>query len=129
MVVFEKKYGSKSKYEGNSRIYEIPISGIFITQFKVNEGFLDRKFYYVDSLRQRTPIQNFSSEEDAQKSNDIGIFYSGTVGVLGNSGDSLSVVFQEFIVSDYVNLQSFFTKEYKKIYINKLQVALGYEIK
>lgn len=129
MVVLENKNGSEPKYEHNKRVYDVPITGILVTQFSINEGFMNREFYYVDSIGQRTPIRNFRSEEDAKNSNETGIFYSGTAGVLGNSGDSHSVVFQEFIVSDYKNLQTYFTKDYKRQFKEKLQQAVGYEIK
>ncbi len=129
IVVFEKKNGVSPKFERNSRVYEIPPSGILVTQFKINEGFMNRQFYYYDSLKQRIPIKYFKNEKEAELTNEVGIFYSGTAGIYGNSGDSLSVVYQEFIISDYKSLNLFFTDDYKKKIHESLKQAVGYDIK
>lgn len=128
MVVFEKKNGSKPEYENNKRVYDIPVSGVLVSQFSINDGFISREFFYVDSLGKRTPIRIFRIVEDAKNTNETGIFYSGTAGLLGNSSDSLSVIFQEFIVSDYKSLQSYLTEEYKQQFKKKIQQAVGYPI-
>lgn len=129
MIVFEKPNGVTPKFERNRRIYEIPKSGILVTQFKINEGFMNRQFYYIDSFNQRIPIKYFKNEKEAELTSEVGIFYSGTAGVYGNSGDPHSVVYQEFIVSDYKSLNLFFNADYRKKFHESLKQAVGHDIK
>ncbi len=129
MVVFEKKNGVLPKLEKNRRVYEIPNNGILVTQSMITEGFMSRQFYYIDSLNQRIPLKSFKNEKEAESYDEIGIFYSGRAGIYGNSGGLQSIIYQEFIVSDYKNLNSFFTEDYKKQFHKKLEQAVGYEIK
>ena len=129
MVVFNKKNGEMPELEKNRRVYKIPSSGVLVTQFNINNGFMNRQFYYIDSRGQSALLKNFKNEKEAEKSGEIGIFYSGTAGIYGNSGDSLSVEYQEFIVSDYVSLKDFFTSDYKNKFLETLKKAVGHDIK
>jgi hypothetical protein len=54
-----------------------------------------------------------------------GIFEDGTSGQYGNTGDSKSVQYQEFIVSSYNQLDSFYTKEYQRNFDDKIEKITG----
>jgi hypothetical protein len=129
MVVFEKNNREKLKLEGNRRIYKIPDNGILVTQSKATTGLMNRQFYYIDSLNNRISLKDFRDSKEAKFYGEVGIFYSGTAGVYGNSGDSQSIIFNEFIVSDYKILDSFFTKDYKEQFMRNLEQVVGRNLK
>ena len=54
-TIYTSQIGAPIKYENVRRIYEIPYTGILLTQFKENDGFIDRQYYSVDSEGKRTP--------------------------------------------------------------------------
>lgn len=133
-IILNQKGGSPTKYEDGRRVYEIPSDGILLTQFTINDGFIDRKYYYVDSIGNRTdlPIYKYDHNSDGtirwliKDNNELGIFLDGTSGQYGNPPNA--VWWQEFIVSSYNNYQSFFTKESKKKYEEQLKNKLGIEV-
>ncbi|CAM4134044.1 DUF6843 domain-containing protein [Pseudoalteromonas ostreae] len=58
-IIFNAPNGQPPKYEGDSRVYEIPPSGVLVTQMDVNEGRIESnklRFYYVNKIGDRTPI-------------------------------------------------------------------------
>jgi asparagine N-glycosylation enzyme membrane subunit Stt3 len=47
IIIYDQKDGEKVKYDGSTRVYEIPSSGILKTQFSADYGWSDfPKFYY-----------------------------------------------------------------------------------
>jgi hypothetical protein len=61
IVVLEQPRGVEKKYDGGTRVYDIPMSGILYSQFTVNSGVLrsdDVHFYYqhVDGTRTEIPF-------------------------------------------------------------------------
>jgi len=44
-VIFNRKDGSPPKYENGRRVYEIPSSGVLLTQFKDEYGLVDHRYY------------------------------------------------------------------------------------
>jgi hypothetical protein len=85
-VVFEQKQGEKPKYANGRRIYEIPSNGILLTQFKAEFGFIDYRYFIVDSNGRQTllPIYEYEHNKDGtvkylvQDKEQIGIFGNGT---------------------------------------------------
>lgn len=130
-ILFDKNAGETKKYQGDRRIYEIPSDGILITQFKANYGFVNRQYYSVDDKGGRTPLEIFEYDNKNNNKwiivdkNQKGIFLDGISGQYGNTGDSTAVEYQEFIVSNYNKLDSFFTKEYQTNFDNKLAKITG----
>jgi hypothetical protein len=115
--IYMPKIGAAKKYENRYRVYEIPSSGILLTQFKANSGWhIDRKYFYVDSLGNRFPLKIFEFKHFKQDSagyviqdkNLKGIFGDGTNGSLGN----INIPFQNFTICSYNQLPNFSTKEY-----------------
>lgn len=112
VIFYDEPCGSPPKYVDGRRIYEIPESGVLVTAFDKNKGYLDRKFFFVTNegtmrefpefhrqnyeterkewhLYQRTPAEDFTRE---------------TVGAFSSYGSTL--VFESrnlfgYIVADY----------------------------
>lgn len=85
-VVFEQKHGEKPKYANGRRIYEIPTTGILLTQFKAEFGFIDYRYFIVDSngKQMSLPIYEYEYNKDGtirylvQDKEQTGIFGNGT---------------------------------------------------
>ncbi len=85
-VVFEQKQGEEPKYENGRRIYKIPDNGILLTQFKAEHGFVDYRYFLVDSNGGKTllPIYEYEHTKDGtvkylvQDKEKVGIFGHGT---------------------------------------------------
>lgn len=56
IVIFNDPAGAPVRHEGRARLYQIPASGVFRTQFAPNEGWGLPSYQYVDSAGHRTPI-------------------------------------------------------------------------
>lgn len=112
-VIFDRKDGAPKQYENGRRIYQIPKSGILLTQFTDEYGIIDHLYYFIDSNGNRSPAKIVSSEKvdsigklHVNSSEEVCIFGDGTTGQYGNSGGSNSAKWQEFIVSSYAGLDS-----------------------
>lgn len=127
-TIYTPQMGKPIKYENGRRIYEIPSSGILLTQFKINDGFIDTKYFSIDGNGKRTPLEVFELEHYKRDStrwivkdkNKKGIFASGTNGSYG-----MHIPFQFFIVSSYDELDSFYTKEYQTNFDDKIEKVTG----
>jgi hypothetical protein len=62
--VFEQKQGEKPKYANGRRIYEIPDNGILLTQFKAEFGFIDYRYFMVDSNGAQTSLPIYEYEHN-----------------------------------------------------------------
>ena len=128
-TMYIPKSGAPVKYENGRRLYEIPQDGILLTQFKENDGFIDRQYYSVGSNSKRTPLKVFKFEHFKQDSagyivddpHEKGIFGDGTSGSYGN----MNVFFQDFTVCSYNQLDSFNTKEYRRYFDDKIEKVTG----
>ena len=50
IIIYNQEEGEKVKYDGDTRVYEIPSSGILKTQFSADYGWSDfPKFYYTNN--------------------------------------------------------------------------------
>lgn len=130
-IIFHRKDGDSPKYENGRRVYEIPTNGILLTQFKDEYGLVDRKYFYVDSNGKRRALKIFRDEtfKDTKSnvnSEEIGIFLDGTTGQYGKPPKA--VWWQEFILTNYNNLDSFFTPKYKKQFEDRLKKATGIDV-
>lgn len=133
-VIFKRADGLPAKYENERRVYEIPSDGVLLTQFKDEYGFVDRKYYYVDSVGNRTELEVFRFKHFKKDSagyvvnnkEQVGIFLNGTSGQYGNPPNA--VWWQEFMVCSYNNKDSLFTPQSKKEFEGKLTKKLGFEV-
>lgn len=128
-TVYVPKIGRPTKYEGERRVYEIPSDGLLLSQFGSNDGFIDRKYFSVDSVGRRTPLKTIdlqgkksdSAQFSFKKSSENLIFGDGTSGSYGN----MKIPYQYFIVSTYNLLDSFNTKEYSRNFDKKVENVTG----
>jgi len=56
-IIFNQKQGAEIRYENGSRVYEIPSSGILLTQFKDEYGRTDHHYFYVEKTGKRTKLE------------------------------------------------------------------------
>lgn len=132
-ILFSKETGAAKEYDGKRRVYRIPSDGILITQFKTNDGFIDREYYSVDNTGKRTRLKVYmidnskrdTAEYIVEDKNKKGIFGDGISGQYGNTGDNKSAQYQEFIVSSYNQLDSFYAKEYQRNFDNRIEKITG----
>ncbi|TMP87883.1 hypothetical protein CWC05_06225 [Pseudoalteromonas ruthenica] len=81
-IVFNAPNGQPPQYEGNSRVYHIPPSGVLVTQMDANEGWSESseiKYFSVSQSGKRTLISE-SSENTPKTERTV------YVGGLGRSG-------------------------------------------
>jgi hypothetical protein len=64
LIAFNDPDGTQPKYDGKSRLYEIPPSGVLRTQFPPNDGWSRPVYAYVDEQGNRTPIVTGAPCED-----------------------------------------------------------------
>src|SRR5579872_1899917 len=127
-IIFNQSKGESSTYENGRRVYQVPANGILLTQFKDEYGIVDHQYYYIDGRGNKKPLPIFKYEYNKDGSTkwiikdkyEIGIFLDGTTGGYGNS----NIKYQEFIVSDYATLDSFYLSKYKNDFTRQLQEDL-----
>jgi hypothetical protein len=71
-IIFNAPNGLPPKYEGESRVYEIPPSGVLVTQMNANGGWIESskmKYFYVNDTGDRTPINEASASTELNTSN------------------------------------------------------------
>ena len=127
-TVYTLQKGMPPKHENGRRVYEIPSDGILLTQFAPNPGFIDTKYFSVDSNGRRTPLEVYkldhskrdTAEYVVSDKNKKGIFGDGVTGSYG-----MHVPFQFFTVCSYNQLDSFDTKEYQRYFDDKIEKVTG----
>lgn len=85
-VVFEQKQGEKPKYLNGRRIYEIPSDGILLTQFNAEYGFVDYRYFLLDSNEKLIPLPIYEYDHNndgtikylVEDKEQTGIFGHGT---------------------------------------------------
>lgn len=69
LIYLNQKTGAPVEYENGARLYRIPKSGIFKSQFRKNGGCMSDnriRFFYVDSLNKRKEIKYFLNLENSK---------------------------------------------------------------
>jgi hypothetical protein len=124
-IIFNRKEGSPVKYDDGRRVYEIPADGILLTQFATNDGFINRKYFYKSQSGELRQLKNLEKDTVNLSKDEVGVFLDGISGVYGNSGESSSLKYQEFLISSYNLRDSFFTEDYKKLFYQKIAKISG----
>jgi hypothetical protein len=127
-IIFNQSKGDSFKYENGRRVYQIPSNGILLTQFKDEYGIVDHQYYYVDGIGNKKALKIFSYDYNkdgttkwiVKDRNEVGVFLDGTTGGYGRS----NIRYQEFIVSDYNSLDSFYLPKYQYSFMKEIQSAL-----
>lgn len=107
-ISYNHKCGKPTKYEANSRVYEIPNDGVLLTQFKDKQGFINQKFYLIDKGKrvkiEELFVQDFNEKWTLEKNkkepprNKLAIFHAGRTYSDGSS---------EFFVGTYNDLKKY----------------------
>ena len=92
---------------------------------------VDHQYYYVDSSGKRTCLETYKYDYNkdgtvkwiVKDTNAIGIFSDGTTGKYGNSDNSKSVKWQEFVISSYSGLD---TLEPLDSFENRVKKIIGF---
>jgi hypothetical protein len=126
-VIFNQPKGDAMKYDNGRRLYEIPINGILLTQFKDEEGVVNHQYYYVDSVGTRQPLTIFLQEDKNSSNDTTGVFRDGTVGVYGNSDNPKSLSYQEFYITSNKDFENYFSQEYQEKFEKKVKEITGYD--
>jgi hypothetical protein len=124
-IIFNQPKGVPAKYENGRRIYQVPIDGILLTQFKDEYGIIDHKYYYIDGRGNKKGLRIFNYEYNKdgttkwiiKDGHEVGVFFDGTTGAYGNG----NIKYQEFRVSDYFSLDSM---ESKGNFLKRLEEVL-----
>ena len=127
-TIYTPKIGTPVKYEYGRRIYEIPTSGILLTQFQDNEGFINRLYFYKYKNGKRRPLEVIEPQQSKLDSTKWVVTDSKKVGVLeevNGSYGNFNVAFQEFVVSSYNTLDKFYTTQYNDEFMKKLDRLTG----
>jgi len=127
-TIYTPKMGELAKYENGRRVYEIPSNGVLLTQFKSNDGFIDKEYYSVESNGKRIRLEVYELDHYKKDStrwvvkdvNQKGVF-DGVVGSIGN----MNIPFQFFIVSSLKMLDTINNKNRIDSFNTKVDMAIG----
>jgi len=127
-IIFNQPNGASPLYDHGRRLYRVPASGILMTRFNDEYGFVNHQYYYADvnGNEKILPIFRHTFNKDGtikwiiKNRFEVGIFLDGTSGEYGPQ----NIKYQEFIVSDSASLNSFFTPQYRNDFTNLLQKTL-----
>ncbi|ABC27162.1 hypothetical protein HCH_00247 [Hahella chejuensis KCTC 2396] len=104
-ILFNTPSGEPVRHEKGSRIYEIPPSGVLLTQGELNEGWIaaeDVKYYYVGENGQRVEIKGrwtTSLDDTPENRNDPELtIFGGGAGVYSDPGIPCDVTYQYYYV-------------------------------
>lgn len=113
VIFFNQSNGSAKEYIDKTRIYRIPLSGILLTQFEENPGFLSVEqneiayVFYDDSTKKEENIPIKPLNPDPEK---IYVFY-------GRAGSMNDYPYYECIIDTQKNIQNYFTRNEQGINI------------
>jgi len=108
-VIFNQPKAAAAPIEDGRRIYYIPADGILITSSKLETGFIDQEYFYIDKEGKRTKIavQDLNTKDVPEKP---AVVYYGVTGVYGNSTDPNPLNFAESIIASKVTNDSIYSQ-------------------
>ena len=98
-VIYDEKCGVEPKYENGRRIIVIPYNGVLIIKSKLESGWINHEYYFVDIEGNKIKVnsENFSPDK---KVNTPSISLSGTGVMSGNTLDKSSDIHHtDFIIN------------------------------
>jgi hypothetical protein len=128
-IIFNQPRGLPQRYENGRRVYDIPSNGILLTRFKDEYGIIDHQYFYVDKGGNKSPLEIFHYQYNKdgttkwiiQDSGKVGIFLDGTTGGYGGNNN---LKYQEFMVTDFFHIDSFYKSAYQNEFKKRLQEKL-----
>ncbi|MBU6950410.1 hypothetical protein [Hahella sp. HN01] len=104
-ILFNTPAGEPLRHEKGRRVYEIPPSGVLLTQGELNEGWIaaeDVKYYYVGEDGQRVEIKGrwtTSLDDTPENRNDPELtIFGGGAGVYSDPSIPCDVTYQYYYV-------------------------------
>lgn len=142
IIIYNQKGGQKEKFEGESRVYEIPKTGVLFTEFEpdwrgqnYHNGRTSQKFYFVDEKgirKEILPGETFDFERRAPEdsamvtfASDSAVAFSTSAGEIGGKNQMYTI--ESYYIGAYDMMGR--TKELKPEYIDSLwiqQVKKGF---
>ena len=127
-IIFDQLKGESPKYENGRRVYRVPANGILLTKFKAEDGYINHQYFFTNQNGSKKLLKIFQYEHNKDgtikwiisDSSEVGIFLDGTTGVYGNG----NIKFQEFIVSNFSTLDSFYKTKYRDDFNKEVQRVL-----
>ncbi|RXK59237.1 hypothetical protein ESA94_13935 [Lacibacter luteus] len=110
-IYYNESTGERKNYMDNRRVYNIPQNHVLNTQFEVNNGWLDQKFYYVLESGNKKEISLDSTKlyyDEPElavqfKKNHIKDTLIMLWGIAGKEGNRY---YQKFVIGTYENPNS-----------------------
>jgi len=123
-VIFNQLEGDAVKIVNERRIYNIPNDGILVTSSKIETGWLDQEYFYVDRLGNKTriDIRDFDSKEVPKHPK---VIYSGVVGVYGNSTDKNPLEFIENVIGSKKTIDSIYNQKNQQKFEDLIMEKVG----
>ena len=78
LIIFGQRDGVPPEYRGRARVYRIPPSGVLMTQFPINPGSVDAKFYRVDIDTLGSGIPELIGAEEQSAGSGLYVFHGET---------------------------------------------------
>lgn len=94
IIVWDQPNGTVPEYEDDWRVYRAPQTGVLYTQMSENTGTLKFKYFYLDSLDNRTEIR-YLWPTDSCISNEVVVVNHESGGVV-----------QSLFVGNYLEIES-----------------------
>jgi hypothetical protein len=107
-IIFNQPNAAPIPIVNGRRIYHIPEDGVLITSSKLETGFIDQEYYYIDKDGKRTkiPVQDLNAKDVPDKP---AVVYYGVTGVYGNSSDPNPLNFEESIIASKATSDSIYS--------------------
>ena len=132
-IIYNQKGGQKEKFEGESRVYEIPKTGVLFTEFEpdwrgmtYHNGRTRQRFYFVDEkgIRKEIPAgETFDFKRRAPEdsimvtyASDSAVAFSWSAGEIGGKNKMYTI--ESYYIGPYDMLDV--TRDLKPEYIDSL---------
>jgi hypothetical protein len=123
--IYTRQPGAPVKYEGESRIYEIPANGILLTQFHKNSGSYEAEYYFVDNNGSKTKLKTIShSDIQANRIHDINEVAIFNIGTGAYSNPEIS--YEGFLVSSLQDLKTKYGRAYYSGFDKQVKEVMNY---
>ncbi len=127
-IIYDQPNGEEQEYDGASRVYRIPSTGILFTKFSKETETDDQQYYYLTSKGERKNIMQVSTGDfnepwsyvknpNEPSRNDIAIIDGGVIWSIISANNNYE--YQQAFVGSYNQFTSH--KGFKLSYIDSLQ--------
>jgi uncharacterized protein DUF6843 len=123
-VIFNQPDAQPIPIENGRRVYKIPKDGILLTSSKIETGFIDQEYYYLDNagIKTKIEIQDLNSQDIPDKPK---IVYYGTTGVYGNSSDKNPLQYIESVIASKKTNDSIYNQKNQTEFLKRIMIKAG----